>query len=252
MTSRASLIALGVGAWLAFAVASFPASVAHRWFAPDALALAAVEGTVWRGSAAYGGINGLAFSDLVWQLNPAALITGAVSVSVETRIAGGLARSGIVMRGNKLTLTDARASFSIASLDQFLPIRGVIGNASVTLDRLELVDGWPAAVTGTARVTGLAGPPLFPVQGVSILELGNFFARLESTAESEILALVNDEGGPLELTDGRLSLRPDRTYRLSATIKPRPDAHQVLVDGLQLLSPANAAGQHLVTDSGSL
>jgi hypothetical protein len=252
MTSKASLIALGVGAYLAFAVASFPASVAHRWFAPDELALAAVEGTIWRGSAAYGGFNGVAFSDLEWQLHPAALVTGAVSLSAQMGIAGGVARTDVVMRGNKLTLSGARASVSLASLDAFLPLNGVVGNLSLALDEIELIDGWPAAVTGTARVTGLAGPPLFPVQGVSILQLGDFFARLQSTGEGEIVASVNDEGGPLELTDGQVSLRPDRSYRLAATIKPRADAHRVLVEGLQILSPANSAGQHIIMDSGSL
>jgi hypothetical protein len=252
MTSKASLIALGVGAYLAFSLASFPASVALRWFAPDALAVAAVEGTIWRGSAAFGEIDGIAFSDLEWQLHPAALATAAISVSTQLNIAGGQARSDVVIRGSKLTLRDARASVSLASLDGFLPLNGVVGNLSVTLDELVLIDGWPTAATGTARVTDLAGPPLFPVQGVSILQLGDYFARLQSSGDGEIVALVNDEGGPLELTDGQVSLRSDRSYRLAATIRPRADAHRVLVEGLQILSPATAGGQHIITDSGSL
>jgi general secretion pathway protein N len=252
MTSRTSLIALGIGAYLAFSIANFPASVAYRWFAPDALALAAVDGTIWRGSAAYGGLNGIAFSELEWQLQPAALVTGAVSLSAQMNIAGGLARSDVDLRGSRLTLSNVRASVSLAALDSLLPLNGVLGNLSVTLDELELIDGWPARASGTARVNGLAGPPLFPVQGVSILQLGNFSARLQSTDDGELIALVNDEGGPLELTDGQVSLRPDRSYRLAATIKPRADAHRVLVEGLEILSPANAAGQHVITDSGSL
>lgn len=252
MTSRTSLIALGVGAYLAFVVAEFPASVALRWFAPDALVVAGVDGTVWRGSAVYGEFNAVPFSDLEWQLHPAAFATAAVSVTAQMNIAGGPARSDIVMRGSKLTLRDTRASVSLARLDALLPLNGVVGNLSLTLDEFELVDGWPTSATGTARLSGLAGPPLFPVAGVSILQLGNFFARLQSTGDGEIVALVNDEGGPLELTEGQASLSPDRTYRLAATIRPRADAHRVLVEGLQILSPVNAAGQHVIADSGSL
>lgn len=252
MTSRTSLIALGVGAYLAFAVASFPASVALRWFAPDRLTVAAIEGTIWRGSAAYGAVNGIAFTDLEWQLHPAALVTAAVSVSTQMNVAGGPMQSDVVMRGNRLTLRDTRANVSLARIASFLPLSGVVGNLSLTLDELVLNDGWPSSVTGTARVTDLAGPPLFPVQGVSILQLGNYFARLQSTEDGEILALVNDEGGPLELTDGRVNLRADRSYQLTATIKPRAEAHRVLVEGLQILSPANAAGQHIIADAGSL
>jgi hypothetical protein len=251
MSSRVSLIALGAGAYLAFAVASFPASVAHRWFAPDELALAAVEGTVWSGSAAFGGFDGLAFSDLRWQLHPTALLTGALSLSVETRIAGGLARSEMLMRGSKLTLTDTRANINLAALDRFLPLNGVVGNLSLTLEELQLADGWPVAATGIARVTGLAGPPLFPVQGVTLLPLGNFVARLQSGDDAEVIALVNDEGGPLELIDGRVSLKPDRSYRFEVPIKPRPEAHSALVEGLNFY-PANAAGQHVIVEQGTL
>jgi general secretion pathway protein N len=251
MTSRASLIALGIGAYLAFAIATFPASVAYRWFAPQEITLAAVEGTVWRGSAAYGGINGLAFADLDWQLHPAALLTGGLSLTAEARIAGGLARTDLVLRGSRVALSNFRASVNLQSLDALLPLSGVVGTASLTLERLELVDGWPVAATGTARVAGLAGPPIFPVAGVTTLALGNFFARIESGNDGSILAVVNDEGGPLELTDGRALLNADRSYRLEAAIRPRPDAHAALVDGLRFF-PANAAGQHVIVDQGQL
>ena len=61
MTSRVSLLALGVGAYFAFVLATFPASIAHRWFGSE-LTMAGIDGSVWQGSAAYVGFNGLVLS----------------------------------------------------------------------------------------------------------------------------------------------------------------------------------------------
>lgn len=243
MNSRLSLLALGVGAYLAFAIASFPASIAYRWFAPDELALASIEGTVWRGSAAYGGFGGISFSSLQWQLHPAALVTGAVSVTAETNIAGGLARADIRARGSRLTLSEVRASVNLASLPGLLPFRGVTGNLTAMLDRFELDDGWPVGAAGTIRLAGLAGPPVFPVPGVSTLQVGNYLVRFAPGNATAVVAAIVDEGGPLELS-GQIVLNPDRSYRLEALIKPRAQADDVLIQGLQILAPPNASGQH--------
>lgn len=260
MTSRVSLLALGLGAYLAFAVVSFPASIAHRWFAPDELSLASVTGTVWRGSAEYGGINGIAFSGLSWNLHPFALLTGSLSLSVRADFAGGLARAEISSRGSRLVLDDLEASANLGRLPLdrvigsfgLVPLGRVTGNARVSFEHLELVDGWPVSVAGTIRLTNLAGPPLIPVPGVSMLSLGSFVAQLGATSDgSGIVAEVIDEGGPLELA-GEITVMPDRRYQVSSRIKPRPEAHDVLVQGLQILYPANAAGQHQVTITASL
>jgi len=260
MNSRISLLALGVGAYLAFAVASFPASIAHRWFAPDELALASVEGTVWRGSAAYGGINGIAFSNLNWVLHPVALLTGGVNVSVRTDFAGGLARAEVTSRGNRVVLDDFEASANLGRLplDRLIgnfglvPLGRVTGTARASFDRLELVDGWPVSAAGSVRLTNLAGPPLFTVPGVTTLTLGSFVAQLGPANDgSGIVAEVIDEGGPLELA-GEVTLSPDRSYRVTSRIKPRAEAHDALVQGLQVLYPANAAGQHQITIAASL
>ena len=47
-------LALGIGAYLAFALSSFPAGTAYAWFAPAGLQLEGLEGTLWSGRAAAG------------------------------------------------------------------------------------------------------------------------------------------------------------------------------------------------------
>src|SRR5690606_2720287 len=52
MPNRYAWIALGLGAYIAFTLSSFPATAAYRWFAPETLRMAGIEGTVWSGRAA--------------------------------------------------------------------------------------------------------------------------------------------------------------------------------------------------------
>ena len=251
MTPRVSLLALGLGAYLAFAIVSFPASIAHRWFAPEALALAGVEGTIWRGRAAYGGIEGVAFSDLRWRLKPGALVTGRLGLDVETRLADGFVRTGVTVSGGGARFRDLSATTSLAALaTAILPLTGVYGSLSVSLDELELVDGWPLAATGTVRVAGLSAPPLIPVAGVTSIALGDYAARL-TTTDGGIAAIVNDDGGPLEL-EGRVDLASDRSYALTSRIRPRADASDELVEGLKIMAPADTEGWHSIALNGVL
>ena len=249
--SRASLLALGIGAYLAFAIVSFPASIAQRWFAPDTLALAGIEGTIWRGSAEYGGYAGLAFSDLQWQLHPTALLAGRISLDAEARLTDGFLRTALTVSGGGIRFRDLAATTNLSALGSVLPLPGVRGNLSLALDELELVDGWPVAAAGTVRVANLSAPPLIPVTGVSSIALGDYSARLTTTESVGIEAVVTDDGGPLELS-GHADLGSDRSYHLTSKIRPRADASPELVEGLKFMAPADAEGWHDIEQRGTL
>jgi general secretion pathway protein N len=246
------LLALGLGVYLAVVVVSFPASVAYRWFAPDEVALALIQGTIWNGSAAHGGVAGLAFSDLRWQLHPAALLTGRVSVSAETNFATGFARAEIMAAGNRITLNELSAATDLQVFSTLLPLGGVRGQVSISLDSLEFIDGWPTAAIGQTRIANLAMPPLLPIPGVTTIALGNYVAQFSSSDEPGITALLNDQGGPIELT-GRLSLAPDRSYDIDTLIKPRADAPTELVQGIEMVTDTpDANGQRRFRLAGTL
>lgn len=251
MSSRLSWIALGAGAYLAFAVASFPASVAYRWFAPDQLALVSIEGTVWQGSAAYGGVENVAFSDLRWQLQPMALLTGRLNLNAEARLADGFVRSQMTLTRDRITFRNLTAATRLEVFAGLMPLGDIRGNLSLNLEQIDVLRGWPVSANGSLRVAELAAPPLFPMPNISLVALGNYSARITSNDDPGIVALVNDEGGPLQL-EGRASLAPDRSYRLEARIVPRPDATEVLIEGLKFMSPANANGEHQIVLAGSL
>jgi general secretion pathway protein N len=245
------MLALGLGVYLAFTAVSFPASVAYRWFAPPALALASIEGTIWRGSAAYGGIEGLAFSGLRWQLHPAALLRGRVSLTAELRLADGNMRANLTASGNGIELTDVRATTDLQAFRDWLSLGDVRGRMSASLDTLDLVDGWPVAASGNVRIADLAIPPVVPVSGVTIIPLGNFAADVAPAHDPGISAVLSDEGGPLELA-GSVTLSPGGAYVLDARIKPRAGAPDVLVEGLELMTEPLPDGQRHFVLSGSL
>jgi general secretion pathway protein N len=252
MSSRFSLLALGVGVYLAVAIGSFPAAVADRWFGPEGLTLAVLDGTIWNGRAAYGEAAGFPFSDLRWQLHPLALLTGKLSVTAESKLAGGLASGRVLASGSRIDFSDVRASATLESLSQRFALGEISGRLNLSLSRLELVDGSPVAAVGTLTIADLYGAPLIPMAGVTTIPLGNYRAELAPADQPGIVAVVKDEGGPLELS-GRISLAPDRSFSLDALIKARPGAPEVLVQGVEIVTgEPNAEGRRRFLQQGTL
>src|SRR5262245_6777940 len=93
--NRWSWWAVGVGAYVAFTLATFPAATALRWFAPHGVTFAGVAGTLWSGSAASCSAQGLTVEQVRWQTRPLQLLLGRVVASVEARIPDGFV-SGVV------------------------------------------------------------------------------------------------------------------------------------------------------------
>lgn len=251
MASKFSMLALGLGVYLAFAAVRFPAAVAYRWFAPESLSLASVEGTIWRGSAAFGGFEGMAFSDLRWRLLPVDLLRGRVGITAELRLADGFLRGRLTASGHRLEIRDLRAATGLAGFRDWLSLGTARGRVNAMLQSLELVDNWPVSALGTLRIEDLAMPPIVPMNGVTSIPLGNFSAEFAPTQDPGIVAVLSDQGGPLELT-GRLTLSPAHEYVLDTRIKPRADASEALVEGLELLSEPMPDGRRHFVLSGSL
>jgi hypothetical protein len=87
---------------------------------------------------------------------------------------------------------------------------------------------------------------------VTTIPLGNYRAELAPADQPGIVAVVKDEGGPLELS-GRISLAPDRSFSLDALIKARPGAPEVLVQGVEIVTgEPNAEGRRRFLQQGTL
>ena len=245
MPVRAALLAIAGAAYVAFAVAAFPAGTAHRWFAPDALHFDGIDGTIWTGSAEFASLPGMPMRDLRWNLDILPLLLGRVSVQFEGRLADGFVRGSAAVSPGTVRLADLQASANLALLDGALKLEGVQGLASLNLQRLDLEDGWPTAVTGNLRIEQLRVAQLIPSAGNSApIPFGNFEVALSGVAGRSILAVVRDTGGPLEIA-ADLALELVRPYSLAgatpsvaARVRERPDSPDELAVELNMLTVA--------------
>lgn len=250
--SRWSWIALGAGAYVAFVLASFPAGTALRWFAPPGLVAVAVEGTVWSGRVATASVGGLALEQLRWRLRPVRLLLGRLAGSVEARVPDGFFSGDIEASGGRVVLRNLRGATSLPSLATLLPVRGIRGQASVALDSLELVDGWPTSAVGELKLANLEATSFVPSGNGAMLALGDYTVTFASASAQQLAAVFVDNGGPLEVT-GTVTLDAARAYLFDALIKPRPGAAEQLVQGLEIMTgEPDAEGRRRLTMTGSL
>lgn len=236
MPNRYAWIALGLGAYIAFALSMFPAAAAYRWFAPDSLRMTGIDGTLWSGRAALASAEGLPLRDLRWQLDALPLLIGRVHGRVQTRLADGFAEARMrsSFTGRRVELRDVQVGTSLSALAPIVPIGDVRGRIAVRLDRLELVDGLPASLVGQANVGELEVPTFIPGGRGEPIALGDYALRFEDTNGEGILARFNDTRGPLEV-DGTLTVDRQGRYVLAARAAARPDAPRELTQALELM-----------------
>lgn len=245
------IIALGCGAYLAFAVSMLPAASALRWFAPDTVRTMNVSGTIWSGSSQLASVEGLALRDLHWEIDAAPLLLARLSGSAQANLSNGFANASFTAAGSTLRLRDMQLSTSVALLRSILPISGASGALSAQFDNLELEDQWPVDAAGTVRVSELQVEPL-PGLGNQLLPLGSFEITFSPTTEPGVAASIRDLGGPLEVS-ANLRLTPAREYAIEGTVRPRASAPESLVQGLNFMTgEPGPDGQRPLTFSGSL
>lgn len=250
---RRSWIALGAGAYIAFALASFPAAVAYHWFAPEALRLSGISGTAWSGSAALGSVPGLALTDLRFSLSAPSLLLGRLAGRLEARLDDGFVDAGAVATFGRLRLEGVQVSTRVATLAGFVPIGDARGALSISLDELVLVDGWPVNAIGSVRIGQLAVPPLVSTRGTGLVEIGSFTIELMDSGGQGIVGTLDDTGGPLEVVDGTLTLDLDRRYELRGLVRARENASEELVQGVTMMTrEPNADGLRPFDFPGSL
>lgn len=234
MSSRFSWLALGCGAYLAFALTQFPAATAYRWLAPAELQLAGIDGTVWNGGAAMASLPGLPLRNLRWNVHALPLFIGRVGAQFEARLADGFVDGSVSASPSRLRLTDVRFGTSLQNLAELLPLAATEGQVSAEMSAVVLESGWPISVVGQLRVRELEVAPLVPSAGQGLIPLGDYDVSFEAREEPGIFASIRDVGGPLQVA-ATLTVDPDRKYRIEGRIGSRLDASPTLVEGLTLM-----------------
>ena len=249
---RWSWLALGVGAYIAFALATFPAGVALRWFAPAGVTFTGVAGTLWSGSAASCSAPGMSLDTLRWRVRPWSLFLGRVSANVEAKIPEGFVSGDVTASPSSVRFSDLRAGTSLPALGNVLPVKGMHGQASVVLEELVLENGWPSTAVGEIKLAKLESLPLIPDGRNAYVPLGDYTVTLIEAPAGQLAAKFVDNGGPLEV-QGTAKLDASRTYSIDALVEARANAPETLVQGLNIMTAEpDAEGRRRLNLTGSL
>lgn len=254
MPNKYAWLALGVGAYLAFALSMLPAATAYRWLAPEEVRLAGVEGTVWSGSAALASAGPVSVRDLRWRLAALPLLMGRADGQVQARVGDGFVEGDVTAApSGRVEVRNLRAATSIPAIAGLVPVLTELqGQISAELARVVLRDGWPLEVVGDARLAGLRVP--LPISGGwsdDLIPLGDYAVTFEDAGGEIVLARFQDTGGPLEAS-GTLSLDRAGRYRLEVSALARGNARPELTQALDFMGEPLPDGKRRFEMEGSL
>ncbi|HEY7641417.1 MAG TPA: type II secretion system protein N [Steroidobacteraceae bacterium] len=242
------LVALGIFAFLLFALVSLPAATVLSYFHPPGVTLSGVSGTIWKGRAQAVRSGSMHIGSLEWDLNVLALFTGKLGADVKVTRTDGFAQGSIALSTSRITLRKFNASLPVSALPPNVLRGGWTGTATVRLDQLAIENSWPVAATGTIEVADLVGPANRPAS------LGGYkvvFAEGAATAEGLKGALSDTGGGPLAV-NGTVDFRKDRSYLVSGLVATRPSAPSDMARTLEILGAPDEQGRRQFSIEGSL
>ena len=243
------LVALGVGAFLIFAVVTLPASVVLSRLGSSGVYAGGVSGTIWSGRAQVLQVRGVNVGSVEWKLHPLPLLTAHANADVKVTRIDGFAQTQLsVGPTGTMNFKSLTASLPLSALPPNALPGGWAGTLNGRFQQLTLEQGWPTKVNGTLEVLDLYGPAGKPSKAGSYRIA---FDPAASTAEA-LKGAISDAGdGPLQL-NGTVQLKPDRSYVVETLVAARPDAPRNLVQALEFLGPPDAQGRRQFNTEGTL
>jgi general secretion pathway protein N len=242
------LVALGIGAFIVFALVTLPASIVLSRIPTPAVSFSGVSGTLWSGRAQALRIGAIHAGSVEWNLHVLPLFTGRLSADVKATRTDGFAQGEVTTTpSGRLVLEAFTASLPVDALPPDVAQGGWSGTLNLKLPRLVLEDGWPTQADGTIEAVDLVGPASRPA------EIGSYrIAFTGADASAGVLSgALTDLGGPLQVT-GTVQLKPDRSYLVDGLIATRPNAPKSIANALQYLPPPDAQGRRQFSFEGSM
>lgn len=247
----AGYVGLALLAYLVFVLARFPASAAYALLQqrPAGLPIQAgqVDGTLWSGRAQAVRTPAAPLGDVRWQLRPAALLVGRLSLDWSVRGGEHNGRGRLSLRpGGALHLEDSRMQLAATELTPLyanLPLR-LTGQVNVAVKRLDVDPGRRFTAVGTVdwKDAALTAP--------QDMQIGSL--RITSEADGDGSKLVlEDRGGPLAL-NGVITIAADGSYRTNLTMAARESADPALVSSLRFFGRPDSQGRVRVTQRGRI
>jgi general secretion pathway protein N len=240
---------LGLLAYAVFMVLLCPATILTEWVSRQLpnWSIQNAQGSAFAGTAQGLRLPTTQLESLSWQLRSLPLLKGRIGYYL-TLTEPELRLSGTVTLGLDRQLR-------IAGLNGHLPLLKAISlagfaapplNGNLEVERLELWldrNGRPQQAQGLLRVL-----KVHTSLGNS-LPLGDFGIELQ-TQDPAIVAVIQDQGGPLQFT-GTLTLDPDGRYRFNGQAAVRDGGNRELYQALSLLGQPGGDGKWSFNFSGN-
>ena len=229
------VVALGLIAYVIFAIATLPARLLTARLAP-AIVAGGVHGTVWNGQAQVVQHGSTFIGSASWKLHALPLLVGRLQGNAKiTRVDGFAQAEFKAGLSGTVELDDLTASVPLAALPFAPP--GWTGTLNARLQQLTLENGWPVRAEGTIEINDLTGPAARPAN------MGNYKITFPpGSSGDELVGALTDQGGPLDLA-GNVRLKADRSYVVEGVVAARPDAPRNVADFLQFLGPPDSEGR---------
>lgn len=243
------LVALGVGAFVIFALATLPANIVLSRLESAGIHAGGVSGTIWNGRAQVLQLQGVNIGSVEWKLHALALFTAHANADVKVTRADGFAQTQLsASPGGTIRLQALAASLPLSALPASTLPGGWTGTLNGRIADLTLDNGWPTRVDGTLDVMDLTGPARRPAN------MGSYrvvFDPAASTAEVLRGAVTDAGDGPLQIS-GNVELKSDHSYVVDALVATRPNAPRDLVSSLEYLGPPDAQGRRQFSMAGTM
>jgi general secretion pathway protein N len=243
------LVALGIGAYLLFALITLPAGVVLAPLKSSGIEVAGVSGTAWKGHAQALQIQGTRLGSVEWNLHVLSLFTARLTADVKLTRTDGFAQTELTLKpGGGTSFKDLSASLPLSALPPNVIPGGWAGTLNARLAHLGVEHGWPRSVDGTIEAVNITGPARKPAN------MGSYkvtFPAKQDAAADTLTGALTDTGGPLQVT-GTVQLKPDRSYVIEGLIATRADAPSDVVNALQYLGPADPQGRRPFSFAGTL
>ena len=238
------LAIVGGAVFVGVGLATLPASLVVDRLPRD-LKVEGVSGTVWNGAADVIRLHGTSLGGFGWSLEPAALLGGELAFHVEVTRADGFVRGRIAARpGGALTGRDVELDLPLTALHPGAT-NDWRGTLHGTVQSARLEGGWPVALLGTFRMTGLTPP-------AANLPIGDYVLEFDGHADTptQLVGRVRDLAAPL-VVRAQLVIKRDRSYVLQGEVTPRASAPPDVSRAVAFLGAPDAAGRRTFEITGT-
>jgi general secretion pathway protein N len=239
------LVIPGILIFLAVLVATFPARVAYKWFAPAELRLNGITGSIWNGNAIEGNAGGAYVRNISWQFKPTALLSGKIGFRTQSNPASGtLAADVAVGASGDLLISGLSGNLPLDLLHPAVQQSGIRGDLALTFESVVLSNGIPVAAEGSVTISD------FFVPDMSAARIGDFRADFQ-TNDDVVMGSVEDVSGVLDVA-GTISVQANGQYLFVGQVAATPLTPPSIVNQLRFLGSANERGQHQFRFEGQL